>query len=148
MGVEIQLTPLLHPHLLHKHYKPRELRRQLVGLVKSLDQRIANLMLRHRMDSFNPQRGRCWGVSFDWFNNQGVVGSKVLVKLGRLWWKVSTKSLPVHKWNCFTWICGGMRGWTSLIRASHIPRNSKSHAWQTSLGASWGFKSKPSSLTN
>lgn len=88
------------------------------------------LMLRHRLARFNAQRRKIWRVNLDWFTNkkhQGVVGSKVWGHIGKIW-KVMVKCiyqiLSRTHINYFTQMCGSLRGWPSLIRASHTPRAS------------------------
>lgn len=62
-------------------------------IVKAMKPRESNLqlMLRYKLAKFNPQRGRSWGVSLDWFTSNNTKASRApkcmatLVKLGRLW---------------------------------------------------------------
>ena len=45
-------------------------------------------MLRYRLARFNPQRGRSWGVSLDWFTiktRQGFQGSKIWGHISKAW---------------------------------------------------------------
>ena len=52
-------------------------------------------MLRYRLARFNPQRGKSWGVSLDWFtckNHIGVAGSKVWGHISKAW-KVMAKGI-------------------------------------------------------
>ena len=51
-------------------------------IIKAMEPGESNLqlMLRFRLAIFNPQRGRSWGVSLDWYTNkqhQGFAGSKI-----------------------------------------------------------------------
>ena len=51
-------------------------------IVKAMEPGKSNLqvMLRYRLARFNPQIGRRWGVSLDWFTcrqRQGFAGSKI-----------------------------------------------------------------------
>lgn len=62
-------------------------------MVKAMEPGESNLqlMLRHMLARFNPQRGWSWGVSLDWFMNkqhQGSPGSKIW---GSKAWKVMVK---------------------------------------------------------
>ena len=53
------------------------------------------LMLRYRLARFNPQRGRSWGVSLDWFtykNHTGVTGSNFWGHISKAW-KVMAKGI-------------------------------------------------------
>ena len=77
---------------------PEEAKTSLLGkwIVKAMDHDESNLqlMLRYRLARFNPQRGRRWGVSLDWFTNKqhiGVAGSKVWGHINKAW-KVIVKS--------------------------------------------------------
>lgn len=59
-------------------------------IVKAMEPGESNLqlMLRYRLARHNPQRGRSWGVSLDWFTNKqhiGVSGSKVWSHIGKAW---------------------------------------------------------------
>ena len=53
------------------------------------------LILRYRLTRFNPQRGRSWGLSLDWFtskNHQGFTDSSIWGHIGKTW-KVMVKRL-------------------------------------------------------
>ena len=59
-------------------------------IVKAMELGESNLqlMLRYRLTTFNPQRGRSWGVSLDWFTNKqhiGFAGSKVWGHISKAW---------------------------------------------------------------
>ena len=59
-------------------------------IVKALEPGESNLqlMLRYRLARFNPQKGKRWGVSLDWFTNrqhQGFPGSKIWGHISRAW---------------------------------------------------------------
>jgi hypothetical protein len=66
-------------------------------VVKAMEPGESNLqlMLRYRLARFNPQRGRSWGISLDWFTNklhQGFPGSKVWGHISKAW-KIMVKGL-------------------------------------------------------
>ena len=66
-------------------------------IIKAMEPGESNLqlMLRFRLARFNPQRGRSWGVSLDWFTNkqhQGFAGSKIWGHISKAW-KVMVKGL-------------------------------------------------------
>ena len=59
-------------------------------IVKAIEPGESNLqlMLRYRLARFNPQRGRRWGVSLDWFTSrqyQGFPGSKIWGHISKAW---------------------------------------------------------------
>ena len=72
-------------------------------IVKAMEPGEANLqlMLRYRLARFNPQRGRRWEVSLDWFTNrqhQGFSGSEIWGYISKAW-KImvrGTYQLPRH----------------------------------------------------
>ena len=59
-------------------------------IVKAMEPGESNLqlMLRYRLARYNPQEGRSWGVSLDWFTNklhQGFTGSRIWSHIGKAW---------------------------------------------------------------
>lgn len=66
-------------------------------IVKAMEPDESNLqlMLRYRLARLNPQRGRSWDVSLDWFtskNHVGFAGSKVWGHISKAW-KVMAKGI-------------------------------------------------------
>ena len=72
-------------------------------IVKAMKPGESNLqlMLRYRLAMFNPQRGKSWGLSLDWFTSKqhiGFAGSRVWGHIGKAW-KIMVKGtyqLPPH----------------------------------------------------
>ena len=102
-------------------------------VIKTMEPGESNLqlMLKYRLARFDPQRGRSWGVSLDWFtskNHQGVTGSKIWGHIEKAW-KVMVNGLyplpsrsRVELLNSnFRWtewvICKIADQWCSLVEA-------------------------------